>query len=90
MDDDHTLRAVAVICLAAVLLAAITGMTVVAVVTDRDLWKVEVLTFAGVLLLVLTGGVSWSALTRHRRRRWHVSVDRNGHDDKENPDDPDR
>lgn len=65
----------AVVMLGLVLIAAVVGLTVAAVQTDRNLWRAEVLTFGGMVLLASIGGAEWLALRRHR---WRVSVDRNG------------
>lgn len=87
MADDTWIRVVTIVALAVVLTTAVIGITVVAVFTTRDLWRAEVLTFAGVVLLGALGGVSWWALRRHPHR-WRVQVARNGADDDETPASP--
>ena len=72
--DEALLRVVIVATLGLVLVAAIIGMTVVAVTTDRDLRRAETLTFGGVVLLAALGGVSWWQL----RKRWRIRFERNG------------
>jgi protein-S-isoprenylcysteine O-methyltransferase Ste14 len=78
--DDDRVKIVAIITLGAILLAAVIGLVIVAVLTDRDLFRAQTLTFAGVVLLATLGGLSWAALHR-RRRRWHVDVEHNGNGD---------
>ena len=73
MTEEVSVRVVTVICLSVVLLASVIGMTVTAVLTDRDMFRAEVLTFAGVALLAAFGGVSWFSLTRHK---WRLNVER--------------
>jgi hypothetical protein len=58
------------IVLGAVLIAAIAALTVVAVLTDRDLTRPEVFTFILGLCVAGLGGYSFLAL--RRRHRWHV------------------
>lgn len=70
MRDSTAVRIAALIVLGAVLIAAIAGMTVVAVMTERDLRRVEVMTFVGAVLLTVLGGLSVAA----PRRRGHWTV----------------
>jgi membrane protein YdbS with pleckstrin-like domain len=72
--DELVVRVVTILTLGVLLLAAIVGITITAVMTDRNVWRAEVLTFGGVVLLGALGGVSW--LTLRRRRRWRVNVER--------------
>jgi hypothetical protein len=69
-DLDTAVRVTALVVLGAVLIAAIAGLTVVAVLTDRDLTRPEVLTFAVALCVAGLGGYSFLSL--RRRRRWHI------------------
>jgi hypothetical protein len=73
MSDDQSdvaVRVTALIVLGVVLVAAIAGLTVVAVLTDRDLTRPEVLTF--VLALCVAGLGGYSFLSLRRRHRWRV------------------
>jgi hypothetical protein len=74
MDDHGELvaRVATIVALGVILLAAVIGLTFVAVLTDRDVFRAEALTFAGVMVLAALGGVSWWAL---RRPRWRIRVD---------------
>lgn len=74
MRDETVVKVVTVVALAAVLLAAVVGVTLVAILTTRDLWKVEAMVFAGSLLVAAVGGTGWWMTGRRRRRRWHVDV----------------
>lgn len=78
--DEFVLRLVTIIVLGTLLLAAIVGIVIVAVATNRDLWKAEALTFGGAVMLVALGGVTWSQVRKHRHR-WRIErEDTNGHD----------
>jgi hypothetical protein len=73
---EIVLKAITILVLGGIVMTAIAGLTVTAVLTDRDLRFPEELTFAGVVLIAVLGGLTW--LGFHRRRRWHVEVDHNG------------
>lgn len=71
MDEyDARVRIATVIVLGIVLIAVITGLTVVAVLTDRNDLRGGALLF-GVAMIGAAGGVSWWTL----HRRWRIRVD---------------
>lgn len=79
LHADTVVRVVTIIVLGVLILAAIVGLTITAVMTDRNVARPEALTFGGVVLVAALGGVSSSALLRrHRRRHWRVNVEREG------------
>lgn len=78
-QDATIVKVAAIVTLGVILLAAVIGLTLVAVTTDRDLFRAEALTFAGVVLLAAIGGASWWRL-RRPRHRWHIDLERNGED----------
>jgi hypothetical protein len=69
-DLDTAVRVTALIVLGVVLVAAIVGLTVVAVMTYRNLVRPEVLTF--VLALTVAGLGGYSFVSLRRRARWRV------------------
>jgi protein-S-isoprenylcysteine O-methyltransferase Ste14 len=73
VTDDAWVKVATIVVLGLVLVTAVVGTTIVAVLTDRDVARAEYLTFGGALLLGALGGVSWWQLRRHR---WRVHVDR--------------
>lgn len=80
MDDDPVIiKLVTIICLAVIILAAVVGLMVVAITTDRDLRVAEGFTFAGVILLTGLGGLSWVSARRRRKRHLHIDLG-NNHD----------
>jgi hypothetical protein len=74
--DEVILKGLTIVVLGVIVVAAIIGLTVVAVATDRDLRPAEILTFAATVVLATLGGFTWLDFRRHRR--WHVEVDRDG------------
>lgn len=84
-QEATAVKVAVVIGLTVVLVTAVVGLTIVAVTTDRDLWKAEVLTFSGIVLLAGLGGLSWWRLRAHGHR-WRVNVQRNGEDHEDDPD----
>jgi membrane protein YdbS with pleckstrin-like domain len=69
-EPPTPVKVVTLIVLGVVLVVAVIGLTVVAVFTDRDVWPAERLTFGGVILLCLVGGLSiYVDRVRVRRRR---------------------
>lgn len=72
--DELVVRLVTVIALAVILLAAVIGIIITALTTDRDLWRAEAATLAGGVLLAALGGLTGRAV--RRRRRWRI--ERNG------------
>ena len=83
--DELIVRLVTIITLGVILLTAVIGLTIVSVMTDRNMARAEGLTFAGVVLLGALGG--FSAAMLRRRHRWRVHVEReNGATDEPNPD----
>jgi hypothetical protein len=69
-EHEYRVRIASLVCLTVIVVAAIAGMTVTAAVTDRDLTRVEILTFAVTLWLAVLGGMStWGWM---RRYRWRV------------------
>ena len=75
MTPTDTTRVVALVVLGAIVISAITGLTVTACVTDRDLTRPEVLTFTLSAIIAVLGGLSFV-----RSGRWSVKP-RNGDDD---------
>lgn len=61
-------RIVALICLTAIVLACVAGLTIVACVTDRSLLNPERFTLVIALCVALLGGMSVFPLRRHRWR----------------------
>jgi len=61
-------RAVALVCLTVIVLAAIAGLTITAVFTDRDLHDPETFTLAIALCVAVLGGVN----SFRRHYRWRI------------------
>jgi len=74
-EREVSVRVATVVMLGLVLVTAVIAMAFVAVLTDRDLFRAEVLTFAGTVLLAALGGVSWFAI---HRRHWRIHVEQDG------------
>lgn len=72
--DDTIIKVATIVMLGLILITSVIMIGVVAVKTDRDLFRAELFTFGGALLLAALGGVQWYRL--RYRRRWHLSVDR--------------
>jgi arginine exporter protein ArgO len=68
-DTDRMVRVVAIICMTSIIALAIIGITVTAVLTDRNVHYAEGLSFAGTVLIAVTAGVTLRSLRRHRRWR---------------------
>lgn len=66
----NDVRVVALVCLTAIEIAAIVGLTVVAVLTDRELRDPETFTLALALWVAALGGLN--TLRIRRRHRWRV------------------
>lgn len=79
MNDEPLFRIVAIICLSVIVLAAIAGLTVVAVLTDRELRDPEAFTLVIALCVAALGGFSF---VRVRKHRWRVEREdmNNGND----------
>ena len=77
-DPDVIVRVVTIVTLGVILVTAVIGLTVVGVMTDRDLFRAEAMTFGGVALVAALGGVSWWTARRHH---WRVRVEHNGDDE---------
>lgn len=84
-DDDPppshvgaSVQIVTVICLTVVVFTAIVGITVTAVMTDRDVRYAEGLSFGGALFIGLIGGLTLRGVRRQRRRHWRIERDENG------------
>ena len=89
MDDEHDarVRIATVIVLGAALCVAIAGLTMVAVFTDRDLFRAEIMTLVLALAVATVGGLSPRWWRQNRaRHRWRIERQSNGGDDH----DPDR
>jgi hypothetical protein len=73
-DDDggngERVKIAALVCLTIIIVASITGITLTALFTDRDLFRAETYSFGGVLMIGLLGGVTFLGL--RRRRRWRL------------------
>jgi hypothetical protein len=85
VSEDDEARAEAavkiavIVALAVIVVCAIAALTIVAVLTERDLFRAELLTFFTVAMLSAVGGVTmYQALRRHR---WRLHVERNGDDE---------
>jgi hypothetical protein len=75
---DTTVRIVTIICLTALVLTSIVGITITAIFTDRDLRYAEGLTFAGAVMVAVIGGFTLRGM--RRRRHWRIEHDENGND----------
>lgn len=71
--NPELVRLVTVLCLTVLALAAIIGLTVVAVLTDRDLANPERFTLAVALVVGVLGGLSLAGVRRHHR--WRLERD---------------
>jgi membrane protein YdbS with pleckstrin-like domain len=72
-EDDARVRIVTIIVLGAALVCSIAGLTVVAVLTDRDLLKPELMALVLALAVATIGG-----LPQHwwrRRSHWRIERD---------------
>ena len=69
MASGERITVVAIVCLTAVVLFATAGITVTAVLTDRDVHVAEGFTFAGALTIALLGGLS---IRTFRQHRWQI------------------
>lgn len=78
MNETTIIKIVTIVTLGVICLASVVMLGVVAITTDRDLFRAEVLTYAAVALIAALGGVSWWQMHRHH---WRLRVDRNGERD---------
>jgi hypothetical protein len=82
MDEDRppdtVVRIVTIVCLTVIVVAALIGITVVAVRTDRDVHYAEGLSFAAAVLIAVIGGFTLRGLRHHRR--WRIERE-NGADE---------
>jgi len=70
-EQEFRLRLAGLVCLTVIVVAAIVGLTVAAVFTDRYLLPAELLTLAGAILVAVMGGLIVGTSAR-RRHRWRV------------------
>jgi hypothetical protein len=76
LRTDRIVRVVTLICLTAIIIASIAGITVTAVLTERNVRPAEGLTFGATVLLALLGGLTIRQLRRHRR--WRIERENGG------------
>lgn len=75
--EEFLLRLAAIIALGVILWTAVIMIGIVAVMTARDLWRAEALTFAGAFVLAAFAGVTLRQFRHHRR--WRIErEDTNG------------
>jgi membrane protein YdbS with pleckstrin-like domain len=76
--DERVVKVTTIIALASVVIVAIAGITITAVLTSRDLRRAELFAFIGVLIIAALGGLSFAAL---KRRHWRIRVDEDDNND---------
>ena len=73
---DQKVRIITIICMTALIFTALVGITLTAILTDRNVHYAEGLSFGGALIVALMGGFTMRQL--HRRRRWRIEREDNG------------
>ena len=73
--EEFILRMTAVIVLGTLIAIAVVMTGLVAIFTDRNVSRAEVLEATGALMICALAGVSW--WQTHRRHHWRVNVERN-------------
>lgn len=72
MEDSTVIKLATIITLGVIVLTSVVGIILVAITTDRDVFRAEMLAAGGLLLIAGVGGLSWAL----RRRRWRFQVQR--------------